>query len=671
MPEIPPLERMKSLIKTLDDASRAYYQENREVISNYEYDALYDELEKLERETGVKLSNSPTGKVGYEVVGSLVKVPHETPMLSLDKTKEAARLVAFLGEQPGVLSWKLDGLTVVLKYSGGQLTQAVTRGNGVIGEDVTHTARVFSNLPLTVPFKGAFTVRGEAVIGNKDFERINESISEAADKYKNPRNLCSGTVRQLNSEVAASRHVRFYAFGLVGAINIADGNDSKSARFRWLSAQGFDVVEHVSAVASNVTEKAEDFHRRAASQDVASDGLVLTYDDAAYGESLGATAKFPRDSIAFKWEDEIRETVFERVEWNTSRTGLINPVAVFEPVELEGTSVSRASLHNVSVMRALELGRGDTVTVYKANMIIPQLADNLTRSNTETVPSRCPVCESETEVTALREGEALYCLNPHCKAQLISGLVHFTGRDAMNIEGLSEQTLEKFAERGMVADYTDIFLLENFKDEIIKMEGFGEKSCAKLIAAIEKAKDAPLPNFIYALGIRHVGLSNAKLLSKHFGYDMEKIIAACGDTAGKDREPSPSEGSENELLEIKGFGEAIAHSLRVYFSNEANMKLLRKAVGFLRIQQPQAEPAGNRALDGLTFVITGETEKFENRKALQNFIEARGGRATGSVTAKTSFLINNDAGSASSKNKKAAELGVPVLTEEMFLEKFK
>lgn len=655
-----PLEQMKQLVEKLEEASRAYYQEDREVMSNLEYDALYDTLEALEAETGVRLSNSPTIKVGYEVVGGLAKVPHDTPMLSLDKTKETTKLVSFLDTRDGLLSWKLDGLTIVLKYKDGTLAQAVTRGNGVIGEDVTHTARVFANLPLRIPYVGAFSVRGEAVIGYTDFDRINEAISDPDEKYKNPRNLCSGSVRQLNSEITAHRRVRFFAFELVDAAEGENGppGQNKSDRLAWLAGQGFSVVAHEKVTAETVTDAVAGFQQRIAQQDIASDGLVLTYDDILYSESLGATSKFPRDAIAFKWADERCETTLLRIEWNTSRTGLINPIAVFEPVEIEGTTVNKASLHNVSIVRGLALGVGDRLTVYKANMIIPQVAENLTRSNTADIPQTCPVCHGATEVICLREGEALYCLNPYCKAQAVSGLVHFCSRDAMNIEGLSEQTLEKLMERGMVSDYTDIFDLRRFEQDIVGMEGFGAKSFAKLMASIDKAKDVALPNFIFALGIKHVGLSNAKLLCAQYGHDMDLIINAARGEAWLD-----------ELLTIKGFGEVIANSLHVYFSEENNLALLRKALPFLRIQKPADEPEA-KPFTGMTFVITGEVNRFENRKALQAFIERHGGRATGSVTAKTSVLINNDAESSSSKNKKAQELGVPILTEDAFLTQY-
>ena len=648
-------KRIQELITLLNAASRAYYQENREIMSDLEYDNLYDQLVQLEADTGIVLAGSPTQKVGYEVVGSLAKVPHETPMLSLDKTKDPHALAAFLGAQPGILSWKLDGLSIALRYENGALQQALTRGNGTTGEDVTHNARVFANIPLTVPFKGKFIVRGEAVIPFAEFEAINAAMGEGEVKYKNPRNLCSGTVRQLNNEVAAKRRVLFYAFALLPGAGAQF--TLKSEELAWLAAQGFDVTGYEMVTADTVVAAVARFKGKIPTEPVASDGLVLTYNDIAYSEALGATSKFPRDSLAFKWQDELAETTLLGIEWNTSRTGLINPVAIFEPVDIEGSQVSRASLHNVSILRGLNLSVGDSITVYKANMIIPQVAENLTNiGEGAPIPTHCFVCGSATEIVG--DPEMLYCTNPYCAARRLQSLSHFVSRDAMNIEGLSEQSLEKFIARGYVNDYTDLFDLAQYEGDIIAMEGFGQKSYDKLMAAIEACKDVALPNFIYALGIIHVGLANAKLLCTHFKYDPVQIAEVC-----------KSEVYLEPLLEIKGFGEAISHSLHRYFSQEENMALYRKALDILHVKAPALPPAGELPLDGLTFVITGDVKQFANRKALQAFIEERGGKVAGSVSAKTSFLTNNDAASTSGKNKKANELGVPILTEDGFLEK--
>lgn len=646
-------DRMKALVEQLNEAAKAYYQEDREILSNQEYDALYDELIQLEEKTGTILGNSPTQKVGYTVLSNLVKVRHESPILSLDKTKETAKLASFLGEKEGILSWKLDGLTIVLKYQNGTLEQAITRGNGEVGEDVTHNAKVFSNLPVSIPFKGELVLRGEGVIPYSEFYRINEELGED-EQYKNPRNLCSGTVRQLNSEIAAKRNAKFFAFTLVSA----EGktlSDSKSENMDWLADMGFDVVEHVMVTGATVAEEVENFRNKIEENDIASDGLVLTFDSISYSRSLGRTSKFPKDSIAFKWADEMAETVLREIEWNTSRTGLMNPVAVFDPVELEGSTVSRASVHNVSILKELKLSIGDTIKVYKANMIIPQIAENLTGEvSTAEIPAHCFVCGEETEVRKLRDGEALYCTNPNCSAQRIQALSHFVSRDAMNMEGLSEETLKKFLENRFVENYPDLFRLEQHEEEICNMEGFGVKSYQNLIASIEKAKDVELPNFLYALGINHVGLRNAKLLCGNFDFDLEKIRLA----------------TEEDLVQVEGFGEIIAHSIAHYFRQGEHLRLLEDALQYLRIRQPEQVAEGESPVAGLTFVVTGDLEHFANRKELQAYIEKGGGKVTGSVTKKTNFLINNDVYSTSSKNKKANELGIPILSEQDFIDRF-
>lgn len=642
------MDRMKFLIQQLQKASKAYYHDNIEIMSNYEYDSLYDELEALEKLTGIQLSNSPTLKIGHDVVEGLEKVNHEVPLLSLDKTKEPAKLANFLGEHSGLISWKLDGLTVVLTYEDGLLSRAVTRGNGILGEDVTHNAKFFVNIPLTIPYKNRLLIRGEAVITYDDFEAINASIIDADSHYKNPRNLCSGTVRQLDSQALADRPVMFYAFA-----NLLQIDGLKSDQLEFLSNLGFDVVKYSLVTANTVEDEVNIFRNNLPDLGIPTDGLVVTYDDMNYSLSLGTTSKFPKDAIAFKWADELAETTLRHVEWNTSRTGLINPIAVFDPVELEGTTVNKAGLHNVSILRQLALGEGDKITVYKANMIIPQVAENLTRSDTIQLPKICPTCHSPTEILKQKEGEALFCSNNNCGAQQLGALVHFCSRDAMNIEGLSEQTLEKWIEHGFISNYTDIFALANYRDEIIKMEGFGEKSFTKLMASIEAAKDVDLANFIFALGIKHVGLSNAKLLCRQFS-NLDEII-------------KKSEDGQN-LVDIKGFGKAIAQSLQDYFSNDDNVLLIKKAEGILRIKAVEKHTG---QLDGLTFVITGSVNHFTNRKALQNYIEEKGGKCTGTVSANTSYLINNDSLSASAKNKKAQSLGVKIITEEMFLELFK
>ncbi|MDD3570395.1 MAG: NAD-dependent DNA ligase LigA [Lachnospiraceae bacterium] len=645
------MERMKQLIDILNDASKHYYQLADTIMTDYEYDKLYDELVALEKKTGITLSGSPTKSVGYTVLSGLTKIKHDSRMLSLDKTKEIGRLKEWLGNKEGILSWKLDGLTIVLKYNNGELVQAVTRGNGEIGEDITHNARVFKNIPVKIAFRGELVLRGEGVIAYSEFKKINEELSDD-EKYKNPRNLCSGTVRQLNSEIAAKRNVMFYAFSLVSA-NGKEFDDFKTHQMDWLLSLGFDVVEHKIVTAQTIEDTVKEFEEKITHNDFASDGLVLTYNSISYGKSLGETSKFPKDSIAFKWADETAETILREIDWSTSRTGLINPIAVFDPVELEGTTVNRASVHNLSILKELQLGIGDTIKVYKANMIIPQIAENITKKGNMEIPKVCPVCTGETEVRSLKDGEALYCTNPNCNAQIIKSLVHFASRDAMNIEGLSEETLRKFVKNGFIENYTDIFKLNRFEEKIKAMEGFGEKSYNNLISAVEKAKNTQLPNFIYSLGINQVGLNNAKLLCKNSKYNIENI----------------KNFTEEELIEIDGFGQVIAHSIKSYFSNERNLFLLDEALKYITPQKI-IETQENLKLEGINFVITGDVEYFKNRKELQEKIETMGGKVTGSVTSKTNYLINNDAFSASSKNKKAKELNVPIITENQFIQQF-
>ena len=643
------LERMKELCAILSEAAKAYYQESREVMTNFEYDQLYDELLALEEETGTVFAGSPTQSVGYEVLSELPKERHDRPMLSLNKTKSVDELKEWLGNQKGILSWKMDGLTVVLTYEDGKLSKAVTRGNGEVGEVITNNARTFVNLPMTIPYKGHLVLRGEAIITYEDFEKLNASIVDEASKYKNPRNLCSGSVRQLNSEVTAGRNVRFMGFALVQAEDV-DFANSKLEQSRWLSGLGFEMVEAVEVTSETIADAIAEFAKKVETYNIPSDGLVLLYDDIAYGASLGRTAKFPRDSIAFKWADELQETTLSYIEWSASRTGLINPVAVFEPVELEGTTVSRASVHNISIMESLELGAGDRITVYKANMIIPQIAENLTRSGVKDIPEHCPVCGGATEIRSINEVKSLYCINPDCQAKKMKGFALFVSRDALNIDGLSEMTLEKFIAAGFIHEFSDMFHLDRHKDAIVEMEGFGEKSYENLVKAAKAASHTTLPRLIYGLGIAGIGLANAKMICKHFRYDLEAMRKA----------------DSEDLCSIDGIGAVLADAWVKYFRNEKNNQALDMLLADLTFENEQTENQDN-SLEGKIFVITGSVEKFANRKELQAFIEARGGKATGSVTAKTSYLINNDVTSNSSKNQKAKELGVPILSEEDFL----
>ena len=643
------MTRMKELVEQLRQASKAYYQESREIMSNYEYDARYDELLFLEQETGTTLAGSPTVQVGYELLSELPKERHERPMLSLDKTKDVGALAEWLKDKDGLLSWKLDGLTIVLTYGGGTLQKAVTRGNGEIGEVITNNARVFANIPLQIPYKGELVLRGEAVIKYSDFYKINEEIGEADARYKNPRNLCSGTVRQMNNAVTAKRNVNFFAFSLVRAEGV-DFKNSREEQFKWLKSQGFDVVEYKRVTRESLPGAVKEFAERIGGNDFPSDGLVLLYDDIAYGQSLGRTAKFSRDSIAFKWKDEIQTTHLSYIEWSASRTGLINPVAVFEPVELEGTTVSRASVHNVSIVEALELGEGDEITVYKANMIIPQIAENLTRSGSAAIPEICPVCGGPTRIHNENGVKTLYCENSECPAKKIKRFSLFVSRDAMNIDGLSEATLEKFVDQGFVKEFADLFLLDRYKEQIVSMDGFGEKSYENLQAALERAKHTTMARFVYGLGIAGIGAANAKVLCRAFSDDFDALRHA----------------KREELEKIEGIGPVIADEILAYFASEKHNEeadRMLKLVTF-ETETPSAE---SQILAGKTFVITGSVEQFANRSEAKAFIESLGGKVTGSVTSKTDYLINNDSTSGSSKNKKAKELGIPILTEVEFL----
>lgn len=644
------MDRIKELVELLNKAGKSYYSEGRELMSNYEYDALYDELGMLEKETGYILSNSPTVNVGYEVLSELPKERHESPMLSLDKTKSPEALAEWLGSQKGLLSWKLDGLTIVLTYDNGQLQKAVTRGNGEVGEIITNNARVFKNVPVTIPFKGKLVLRGEAIITYSDFERINEQIPEADAKYKNPRNLCSGSVRQLNNEITAQRNVHFFAFTLVSAQDV-DFDNSRQRQFEWLKDQGFSVVEYKMVTKDTILDTIEWFEKTIVTNDFPSDGLVILYDDIAYGDSLGRTAKFPRNAMAFKWTDETAETTLREIEWSASRTGLINPVAVFDPVELEGTQVSRASVHNISIVESLKLGIGDRIKVFKANMIIPQIAENLTQSGNLEIPEVCPVCGGKTQIKQVNDVKTLYCINEDCQAKHVKSFAHFVSRDALNIDGLSEATLEKFIQHGFLKNFCDLYHLEKFRDEIIALDGFGEKSYENLLTSVENSRNTTLPKFIYGLGIANVGLSNAKMIVQALGNDIEKVIHA----------------GRQELEKIDGVGAVIADTFASYFENEKNKEEFYKLLQEMHIEKA-SDNQNNQILTGKVFVITGSLEHFENRNQLKERIEQLGGRVTGSVTGKTSYLINNDSHSTSSKNKTAAKLGVPVITENEFLE---
>ncbi len=642
-------KRIKELIVKLNEASREYYANNNEIMDNFTYDKLYDELEKLENISGIHMSDSPTARVGYEAVDELPKITHERPMLSLDKTKDVEALRGFIGKQKTLLSWKMDGLTVVLTYRDKKLSAAVTRGNGYIGELVTNNARVFKGVPLEIPFDGELILRGEAYITYSGFEKINKEIEDVDAKYKNPRNLCSGSVRQLNNEVTAARNVRLKVFSLVRAEGV-EFNNSHDKEFIWLKNMGFDVVEYKIVNDKNLDEAMKYFSEQVRKNDFPSDGLVALYDDIKYGNELGQTAKFPRNAYAFKWADEIRNTHLKEIEWSPSRSGLINPIAVFEPVELEGTTVSRASLHNVSILRNLKLGIGDEITVYKANMIIPQLAQNLTCSNNVKLPDICPACGHKTRLITSGDVQTLVCENTDCPAKKIKAFELLVSRDAMNIEGLSEATLEKFISHGMIHEFSDIFKLDSYKDDIVKMEGFGEKSYEKLINAVNKARNTNSVRLLYAMGIPGIGLASAKLISEHFEHDIRKIENA----------------SFDELCQIDGIGDIIAQTYVAWWDNEKNREQFKKLLNIVTLDKVKKKEI-NDSIAGKVFVITGGLNHFANRNELKELIENSGGKVTGSVSAKTDYLINNDVTSASSKNKKAAELQIPIISEEDFM----
>lgn len=644
-------KHMQDLVQQLNEAAAVYYQGKDEIMSNYDYDRLYDELAALEKETGIILAGSPTRRVGYEVLSELPKETHAAPMLSLDKTKSVDALASWLEGQTGLLSWKMDGLTIVLTYENGTLQKAVTRGNGQVGEVITNNARTFTNIPLSVPYQGQMILRGEAVISYSEFRKINETLPEE-EQYKNPRNLCSGSVRQLNNEITAKRNVSFFAFALVQAEGV-DFHNSQEEKFLFLREQGFDVVEYQRVTSETLPAAIRSFADKISQNDFPSDGLVLLMDDIAYGEGLGMTAKFPRNAMAFKWADETADTTLLEIEWSASRTGLINPVAIFEPVELEGTTVSRASVHNISIVHQLELGIGDTIQVYKANMIIPQIADNLTRSGKLTIPDTCPVCGHPAVIHHENDAEVLFCENPECLAKKIKSLTLFVSRDAMNIDGLSEATIEKFLSKGMLHELADLYHLSDYRETIIEMDGFGERSYEKLITALENSRQTTLAKFIYSLGISNIGLSNAKMICNALENDLEHIRHA----------------TVEELTAIDGVGDVIARSFADYFASPEHNKTVDDLLQEITLETVQTDSQA-QDLSGLVFVITGSLEHFENRSALKETIENAGGKVTGSVTQKTSYLINNDIASTSSKNKKAKELGVPIITEEQAMEQF-
>ena len=640
--------RIDFLTEKLNEASRAYYTDGVEMMTNYEYDAIYDELLALEDETGYIRDDSPSINVGYETAAGLPKIVHEKKMLSLNKTKDRDELKAWLGDQKGLLSWKLDGLTVGITYENGRLVQGVTRGNGTEGELITANVLACRNVPKSIPHKGRVMVRGEAVIRYSDFEKINEAIEDADAKYKNPRNLCSGSIRQLDPKITAERSVNFYAFSLTQCEGIEFS--TRHEKMDWMKSQGFESVDYVIVDKENLIDTIDRYEAAIPEFDIPSDGLVLTMDDLAYAATLGETAKFPKDSIAFKWRDQQAETVLREIEWSPSRTGLLNPVAIFDPVELEGTTVSRASVHNINIMEDLELGIGDTIQVYKANMIIPQIAGNLTRSGNMVIPDVCPVCGGPTLIKDDEGTKTLNCVNPDCLAKHVKKFSHFVSRDAMNIEGLSESGLLKLIGVGALKSFADLFRLEKHKSDIIGMEGFGAKSYDNLIDSAERASHTTPARLLYGLGVPGIGVATSNLISRSCRNKWSEIQSL----------------DEEALTDIDGVGSVMARDYVSFFADEDNKAAIEDLLGMLSIDESY-EAAGT-SLEGKTFVITGSLEHYANRKDLKAEIEAEGGKVAGSVSAKTDYLITNDPGSGSSKNKKARELGVAIITEDEIIE---
>lgn len=643
------MKRMKELIKQLNAAAEAYYNSEQEIISNKEYDALYEELQTLEAKLGA-LPESPTQRVGEKATGSRPKVSHEHPALSLDKTKEINILQKWLGyDKEGILSWKMDGLTIVITFMGGHMIQAVTRGDGFIGEDITDNAASFFGIPAEIPFMGKVIIRAEAVITYDEFIRINEELPADAEPYKNPRNLTSGTVRLLNG--IRDRIVESHAFELV---EMEGGKPQYiKEQFELLQAWGFKVVDHILVSGENLENQVYNLEKSIEQNPFPSDGLVLTYNDSVYGESLGVTGKFPRNAIAFKWEDETYNTILKEIEWSASRTGLLTPVAVYDPVEVDGSTISRASLFNVSYLQNLQLGIGDHILVYKANKIIPQLSDNLTKSNTAIIPTHCPICGGETSMLTResdgRKVHTLVCTNSKCPAKHLGRFSRFVCRDAMNIIGVSEKTLKRMIDMGYLHDLTDIYRLENYRAEIEAMEGFGKKSADKLFASIIASKVVEPWRFLYALDIPNVGRDASKKILRICGGSIEGFVKRIQ--------------SGEDFLDAEDVGDVTNQLILEWKKDEEKVK---EMLELMELMQFTRSKGAADVLKGKTVVITGKLKTFKNRDELIAFVEDNGGKVAGSVSANTSYLINNDVNSASSKNIKAKSLGVPIISELEF-----
>jgi len=653
------VERIRELIKRLNQYRDSYYNKSVSEISDHEYDNLFDELKKLEEETNIVMSNSPTHTVGYEVKSKLKKVKHSHPMLSLDKTKLIDDLKKFAGDKDCLLMCKMDGLTVLLTYENGELIQAETRGNGEEGEIITHNAIIFENIPLHIDYKGHLETEGEAIITYDDFEKINNNLPED-ERYKNPRNLVSGSVRQLDSNIAAQRHIKFIVWKVP---EIEDGINSDNAfLFRLIFAKdlGFDIVPFYS-YSNNTSDKEnceyliENLKEQSKIKGYPIDGLVMTYNDISYGESLGKTGHHPKHSIAYKFYDDVYPTRLLDVEWTMGKTGTLTPTAVFEPVETEGTMVERASLHNLSIMKDLGIiSKYQEIGVYKANMIIPQVdyakkVDNVTVEEEIKIPKICPICGAKTQVVKDNDTEVLICTNPNCTGKLLGKLSHFVSKNAINIYGLSEQTLQKFVDLGWLNSFQDIYHLSEHKEEMYKLDGFGKKSVDKLLDSIEKSRNTSLDRFIYGLCIPMIGKTASKDIANHFNYDYETFRQY---------------GIVTHYKGINGFGDSMNDSIHNYLRNSHMMvEMLADEFEFAKVEKTSS----NINLLNKTFVITGSLNHYKNRDELVSVIEGLGGKVSGSVSSKTSYLINNYITSTSGKNKKANDLGIPIISEEEFI----
>lgn len=654
---------IKHLVNELNKYRNAYYNENKSLISDREYDAMFDRLQALEDETGIILSNSPTKTVGFESVSKLNKVKHNHPLLSLGKTTDLKEFEDYFDNRSCILMGKLDGLTCSIIYQNGKFIRAESRGNGEVGEDITHNARMFINLPMEIPYDGELIIDGECIITRTDFDKIN--LRENTE-YKNPRNLVSGTVRQLNNEVVKNRNVHFIAWKLFSMINSNGESDLPSEHsdcFEFLEMAGFDVVPYRKYQKTGYSDKAieieiESLKEECNEKQIPIDGIVGMFNDISYGLSLGNTSHHPRHSLAFKFYQEDNETTLEDIEWSTSRTGLINPVAVFEPIEIDGTTVTRATLNNVSIIKELELGIGDTITVIKANQIIPKITQNLTRSGTYKLPTVCPCCGKEVEIRSDNGREMMYCINKRCPAILHDKIANFASREGMNIVGISDERLKSLMQHGYITSFRSLYDLSPYRSAIIKIPGWGESSFDNLIEAIEQSRHCNLANVIVALGIPSIGKTAAKMLERHI-VEMTRYnnntnyLGSFINNAINDHDWS----------DVPGIGKPTSDAINTYV--QENVREISDLAEELYVEVEEIKEKNN-SLKGATFCITGKLIHFANRNALVEDIESNGGIVVSGVTAKTQFLITNDKTSGSSKNKAAEKYGTRIITEEEY-----